>query len=295
MKISIVVPTYNRAETLAKVLPSLLEQDYPDYEILFCDSNSTDETGKILEELSSPKIIHLKGNYRGRGEARNAGLKAAKGEIVLFTDADIIAEPNLLSEHARFHRENPKAAVVGCEVQVNSYREYQEVRKNPEQRRTLHPPSRKELSWLYFLTGNASAARESLMSVGGFDDNFTGYGHEDLELGYRLQRSGLKILYNRLAVNYHWHPVGFAEKCEKMRLAGISTVRFYHKHKDAQIKLKLGWNPLAFLWFAVLSRFPAWVEKKKQLNEKLSPFWQEIILQYCYLSGIQKTLKEGLS
>jgi len=295
MKISIVIPTYNRAETLAKVLPSLLEQDFSDYEVLLADSNSTDETRQLLESLASPKINYLRGNYRGRGEARNAGLNASKGEIVLFTDADIIAEPNLLSEHFRFHQANPKAAVVGCEVQVDSYDEYREVQKNPEKRRTLHPPSRKELSWLYFLTGNASASRESLLTVGGFDDNFTGYGHEDLELGYRLQRSGLKILYNRLAVNYHWHPVGFAEKCEKMRLAGISTVRFYNKHKDTQIKLKLGWNPLAFLWYDALSLFPALVEVKKQQGENLTPFWQEIILQHCYLSGIKKALKDGLN
>ena len=80
-------------------------------------------------------------------------------------------------------------AVVGCEVQVDSYDEYLRKSEHPAQRDPLHPPTRKRLSWLYFLTGNASVRRADLERVGGFDESFTGYGHEDLELGYRLEHA----------------------------------------------------------------------------------------------------------
>ncbi len=114
---------------------------------------------------------------------------------MLFNDADILASPDLLSTHLRRHRERTGIAVVGLEVQVKDLAEYVFKRDHPEARGHLHPPSRKKLSWLYFLTGNASVRRDDLLRVGCFDESFTGYGHEDLELGYRLQQLGIEILY----------------------------------------------------------------------------------------------------
>ena len=152
-----------------------------------------------------------------------------RGEIVLFNDADILASPDLLSTHLRRHRQRTGIAIVGLEVQVKDFAEYEFKRDNPQRRGHLHPPSRKALSWLYFLTGNASVRRADLLRAGGFDESFTGYGHEDLELGYRLQRLGIAILYEPAAVNYHCQAVAYEDQKEKMRLAGRSTARFYRQ------------------------------------------------------------------
>jgi len=292
--ISVVIPTFNRSQTLKVVLPHLAQQTLaPEhYEIILSDSNSTDDTPALLEDLNIPNLRFIRRHNEGRSGARNYGIMEARGNIILFTDADIIADEHLLEEHLEFHRKFPMSAVVGCEVQVDSLEEYEKVRKNYLMRRTLHPPSRKKLSWLYFLTGNASVPREILLEVGMFDESFTGYGHEDLELGYRLQKRGLTIRYNPSAINYHWHPVGFEEKCQKMHLAGRSTVRFYLKHKDPDIKFKLGMNPLSLFLHSIISK-DGWLLNLCRKSVETSHLCSEIVLQYHYLTGLKEALRES--
>jgi glycosyltransferase involved in cell wall biosynthesis len=295
-ELSVVIPTYNRLETLAHVLPTLLEQDLPatQYELLVCDSNSTDGTTEYLAEMRAryPGVRHLPGAYSGRAAARNAGIAAATGAVVLFNDADILASPNLLSTHARRHHEGSRIAVVGLEVQVKDLADYEFKRDHPESRGHLHPPSRKKLSWLYFLTGNASVRRDDLLRAGCFDESFTGYGHEDLELGYRLQREGVEILYEPLAVNYHCQDVGYDDQKEKMRLAGRSTARFYRKHPDFEVMLKLGMTPVSLGAHALLSHLPrvlGYIDRRAA-RSRLA---RELLLQYYYVSGIKEARDAG--
>jgi len=251
------------------------------------DDGSTDRTRDIVRERF-PHAILLEQNHQGPGAARNLGAKRAKGEVLVFTDADIIADVDLLARHAATHAEHKRLiAVVGQEVQVDSLEEYEGVRHVGAERRTLHPDTRKRLSWLYFLTGNASVPREILMQVGLFDEEFTGYGHEDLELGYRLWCHGVPIHYNARAVNFHWHPLSFEERCAKMKLAGVSTMRFYNKHRDFRIKLLLGVNPASQAMHALLARFHPLLRSLQQ-HSATSKLCSELLLQYHYLCGVRE-------
>ncbi len=104
LKISVVIPTYNRLDTLRYVIPALAAQDLraDEFEVIVADSNSNDGTAEYLAEYAkkSPNIRHVPGPYTGRAGARNAGIAAARAPIVLFTDADIIASPDLLTENS---------------------------------------------------------------------------------------------------------------------------------------------------------------------------------------------------
>jgi GT2 family glycosyltransferase len=290
LDLSVVIPTYNRLETLQYVIPSLLAQSIaPErYEIIVADSNSKDGTAEYLS--SQPRVRHLPGSYTGRAGARNAGIAAAAGRIILFNDSDIIASRDLLERHLARH-ERGRSAVVGLEVQVRSYDEYLAKSKARPSRDSLHPPNRKRLSWLYFLTGNASVAKRDLDAVGGFDESFTGYGHEDLELGYRLQTSGVAIVYEPKAVNFHLQDVGFEDQKSKMELAGRSTVRFYRKHPAFVVKLRLGMTPLSLGVHTLLERTPAiraWLERRSATW----PLARTIAYQYHYVTGIKAALSE---
>jgi glycosyltransferase involved in cell wall biosynthesis len=295
LRISVVIPTYNRLDTLQYVIPALLEQDLPaeQYEIVVADSLSTDGTAHYLARMSAtaPRLRHLPGPYTGRASARNAGIAAAAAPLVLFTDADIIASPDLLTRHlARHALPGGPRAVVGLEVQVDSYDDYVRKRAHPSAADELHPRSRKTLDWLYFLTGNASAPRAQLDRVGRFDEDFTGYGHEDLELGYRLKHAGIPLEYEPLAVNYHWHPVPFDQQQGRMELAGKSTVRFYRKHPTFGVQAKLGMTPLSLALHDVVERAPAiksWIEK----NAAKPGFARTLSFQYHYLTGIKAALR----
>jgi glycosyltransferase involved in cell wall biosynthesis len=293
IELSVVIPTYNRVETLRVVLPSLLESDLrPErFEIIVADSNSTDGTAELLRELaaSHPNLRHLPGPYTGRAMARNAGIEASEGNIILFTDSDIIASPDLLSVHLSRHRQESDIAVVGMEVQVDNLDEYERKRTRPTLRRPLHPDSRKRVSWLYFLTGNASVRRSDLQRIGTFDESFTGYGHEDLELGYRLERGGVRIMYEPRAVNYHWQHIPFSEQKEKMKLAGRSTVRFYRKHPDPMVKLRLGMTSFSLRAHSLLSGSGLLDHLEREAAERAGTA-RNIVYQFHYVSGIKEML-----
>ncbi len=167
-------------------------------------------------------------------------------------------------------------------------------------RRPLHPPARRTLSWLYFLTGNASVRRDDLLAIGGFDEDFTGYGHEDLELGYRLAKAGVELRYDASALNYHWHPVGYDEQKGKMELAGVSTVHFYRKHRDPAVMVNLGMTPVSLALHSMLDAATPLrraIERAGASTE--SPrknTWpyvaRQIAYQYHYLNGVKRALRE---
>ena len=294
LRISVVVPTYNRLDTLRHVIPSLAAQDLRrgEFEVIVADSHSTDGTAEYLAAFAErhPFVRHLPGPYTGRASARNAGIEAARGRIVLFTDADIIASPDLLSRHLAHHERPGVRAVVGMEVQVVSYEDYLAKRADRGKRLPLHGEKPKKLSWLYFLTGNASVPKAELDRVGRFDEDFTGYGHEDLELGYRLQHAGVPIVYEPNAVDYHWHPVPWDEQQQKYELAGRSTVRFYRKHPAWDVQLRLGMTPVSLALHDVVDRvapLKAWIE-----NGAGKPgFSRTLSYQYHYLTGVKAALR----
>lgn len=102
MFVSIIIPTYNRAYSIAYTLDSFLKQDYPEeqYEIIVCDNNSTDNVKDIVLEYvkkyGENKIKYMFEGRVGAHYARNSAAKEAKGDILYFTDDDMLAEPDLL-------------------------------------------------------------------------------------------------------------------------------------------------------------------------------------------------------
>ena len=294
MRISVVVPTYNRLDTLRHVIPSLAAQDLRrgEFEVVVADSHSTDGTAEFLAGFARehPFVRHLPGPYTGRASARNAGIAAAAAPVVLFTDADIIASPDLLSRHLAHHDRPGVCAVVGMEVQVDSYDDYLAKRADRARRDPIHGEKPKRLSWLYFLTGNASVPKAELDRVGRFDEDFTGYGHEDLELGYRLQHAGIPIVYEPDAVDYHWHPVPWEEQQQKYELAGRSTVRFYRKHRAFDVQLRLGMTPFSLALHGVVDRvepLKRWIEG----GAHRPGFARTLSYQYHYLTGVKAALR----
>src|SRR6266568_4700806 len=104
MRISVIVATYNRCKLLARTLPALLTQQFPEeeYEVIVVVDGSTDGTLEYLRGLGSYRNLRvLEQANRGQAAAINAGLSAARGEIVLFLDDDIECGPTLIAEHSR--------------------------------------------------------------------------------------------------------------------------------------------------------------------------------------------------
>jgi cellulose synthase/poly-beta-1,6-N-acetylglucosamine synthase-like glycosyltransferase len=108
-RVSIIVPARNEQRNIHEALQSLLGLDYPDYELIVIDDRSEDETGRILDEMAaaSPRLkaIHidtLPRGWLGKNHALWVGSRVATGELFLFTDADIVMEPTLLTRAVAF-------------------------------------------------------------------------------------------------------------------------------------------------------------------------------------------------
>lgn len=99
--ISVVVPTYNRADLIVATIRSLQKQDYDNYEIIVVDDGSTDNTEEVLREIADSRTRYFKKANAERAAARNYGAREAKGDYVNFFDSDDLALPNHLSEAAK--------------------------------------------------------------------------------------------------------------------------------------------------------------------------------------------------
>lgn len=100
MKVSVIIPTYNEEKVILDCLESLGKQSLTDFEIIIVDDGSTDTTPQIVERLTKieKSINLLKQNHKGAGAARNLGVKQAKGEILVFVDADMTFDENFLAK-----------------------------------------------------------------------------------------------------------------------------------------------------------------------------------------------------
>jgi glycosyltransferase involved in cell wall biosynthesis len=116
VKLSVIVPTHNRRELLVQTLPKLFGQDFPsdEWELVIVDDGSTDGTGEFLKRLSPPCAMRIvEQSNRGPAGARNAALKVARGDLVLFLDDDLLCEPQLLRKHAAAHNGGDARVVFG--------------------------------------------------------------------------------------------------------------------------------------------------------------------------------------
>jgi len=124
MKISVIIPTYNRASLLKDVVESLCEQDYShsDFEILIVDNNSMDNTKSVVHDLvlshCDVAIRYIQETRQGDYYARNTGAKVARGKYLLFTDDDALFDINYLSAIVQLFEQYPLVGVVGTRIVI---------------------------------------------------------------------------------------------------------------------------------------------------------------------------------
>jgi glycosyltransferase involved in cell wall biosynthesis len=241
LKVSIVIPVYNRAFMLPQVIDSLLSQTYQEIEIILVDDGSTDSSFEIMKQYQNSRVYALKQANKGPASARNTGIRAATGDVILFMDSDAIAPPDLIYTHATVHQKNSNYIVQGQVVSILDLEE------------AFHMPfTFRNYSRAFFATGNVSVRKTHLQEVQGFDEeNFT-KGWEDLELGLRLRKKGLKVkrLFHK---GFVWHyEANFKESDsihdyfkERYR-EGQAAVTFYRKHPKLSVKL-MTWAGKSFI------------------------------------------------
>src|SRR3989344_1877513 len=112
--VSVIIPSYNHGTALPKCLDSLRTQSFKDFEIIVVDDGSLDNTQSIVEKYiktraSYSQIQYCRISHSGAPAARNAGAKMARGEYLLFADADLILNKDALQKLLNVLRANPQA------------------------------------------------------------------------------------------------------------------------------------------------------------------------------------------
>lgn len=279
MFFSVVIPTYNRLPILQKCLRALEHQDYDSslidgYEIVVVDDGSTDDTINWIEIEKDhlPHVNLFEQNHEGAAIARNLGIDKAQGDWIIFIDSDLVVTSTFLNAHAqsllKAQRKlgHDRIFTYGAVINTANF-------ENP----TSEPYKITDYSAAYFATGNVAIAKKWLEQAGKFDPSFRQYGWEDLELGVRLKKLGLKLIKTPQAVGYHWHPPFNLQQIPKLIdqeiQRGKMGVVFYQKHPTYEVKMMIQMTWIHRLLWGVLSL-------GGRLNEKtMKPLLQWLIDQ----------------
>jgi glycosyltransferase involved in cell wall biosynthesis len=208
--LSVVIPSRDRADVLERSLAAL-ERERPD-EVVVVDDGSLDGTPDLLAANDWVRSVRLSGE--GRSAAKNAGVGAATGDVVLFMDDDVIATPGLVARHAAFHAEHPEQpeALLGHvtwapELEITRHMRWLERGGPLFAYDEIADADNVPFGMLY--TANVSLKRSFLEP---FDTELPIY--EDTELAYRLSKRGLRLRYDPDALGHHFR-VETPERTEK--------------------------------------------------------------------------------
>jgi glycosyltransferase involved in cell wall biosynthesis len=237
MELSVVIPTRDRREILRETLERLAEQrDDAAFEVVVVDDGSSDGTQDAVRALTRdapvPAVL-IEQPSRGPAAGRNRAVAVARAPVCLFLNDDSRPRPGLIARHAAFHRRRPEpeAALLGGIVLPD------EPAPTPFMRwhEALHfgqegIRDRDDAGGARFYTANVSAKVELLRRAGGFDEAFPAAAHEDVDLGLRLERCGLRLAYDPDALVEHCHPIDLAGAIARLRRAGRSLATFTERH-----------------------------------------------------------------
>jgi glycosyltransferase involved in cell wall biosynthesis len=239
IKLSVVIPTYNRAQTLHQALALLAPQAESlsdSAEIIVIDDGSNDDTALVVANSAAGYPVPLLYEYqvnRGPASARNKGVEIARGEKILFLGDDIYAQPGLLQGHLHAYEHlqpDTNLAVLGYvtwnpDLSISPFMQWW------GRQRLRYPPSLEPgfvETWRFY-TCNVSLHRNFMLSVGGFDEAFREAAYEDTEFAFRLSKHGLRLYFFPQALGYHHHLTDLSEVCQQMESAGKSFDLFYSK------------------------------------------------------------------
>lgn len=193
--ISVIVPVYNGEKFLNSCLDALFASDYSNFEVIVVDDGSTDKSAEISRKKGAI-VISSEIRQSGPAAARNLAAKKAKGDILLFIDADVVVKTDTISKIAeRFHNSPEISALFGSYDDAPGEKNFLSQYKNL-QHHFVHQNSNSEAST--FWAGLGAVRRDVFLSVGGFDcKKFAIPSIEDIELGARLRSAGHRIILDK--------------------------------------------------------------------------------------------------
>jgi glycosyltransferase involved in cell wall biosynthesis len=250
-KLSVLLPTYNRVDALARTLNALQNQTLAAdlFEIVVVDDGSSDSTAEFLKDFAGQTVNRfcyaVLADNGGPARARNAGLAMVRCGIVLIIGDDIEPDNSLLEKHLSFHKKYPDGefALLGHvsfpqELTSTSFMHWLEADGRRYFFNYAELQDGEEAKPIFFYTCNVSVKMALLDKSGWFDESFPYASHEDLELGYRLADKGMRLVYDSTARGYHWHTLTIQGIARRVYLMGYSAEIFWQAVSERGSVLK---------------------------------------------------------
>jgi lipopolysaccharide/colanic/teichoic acid biosynthesis glycosyltransferase/GT2 family glycosyltransferase len=227
---SVVIPAYNAGSTLTGCLEALAAQELDPscYEVIVVDNGSSDQTAELARRGGAQVITQSR---RGAAAARNAGIKAARGAIVCFTDADCAPAPDWIS---RITAPLANPAIVGCKGVYRTHQQrlvarFVQVEYEDKYDRLARRPT------IDFVdTYSAAYRRDVLVANGGFDERI--FFVEDQELSFRLASRGYQMVFQPSAIVYHCHSATAAAYWRKKFMIGYWKAQIIRRFPNQGIQ-----------------------------------------------------------
>lgn len=233
IRISVVIPAYNRKEELKNCLESLFRQKHSKdkFEIIVVDDGSTDGTEEYIAQIkgnSKPNVVYLKQKNQGAAVARNTGVKNSRGDYVAFIDSDCVASEDWLTSCiSLLSTSDQHIAGVGGKI-IPGFTNL--VGKGSHLLEFHQYLSEKEKSVRVVPTANLCIRKKVLDEVGYFDNELR--TSQDTELCWRIIKRGYKIIYSPEIVVTHYGINSLRELRKKEIALGRGFVATRKKHKD---------------------------------------------------------------
>jgi glycosyltransferase involved in cell wall biosynthesis len=247
VELTVIIPTRNRCAIVSETLDRLESQAREvACEVIVVDDGSSDDTVAVLERRANEPglaLTLLEQTGLGPATARNRAIAIARAPVCLFIDDDTWPAPGLLARHRDFHARRPEqdAALLGhvglpaepapspfMRWLADMHLGFSEI-ADPE-----------DVGGRHFFSGNVSAKTEFVRAAGGFDEEFPHAGHEDIDLGMRLEARGMRLVYDADALVEHYHPVDLSGTLARMNQSGRSLALMAERHPDRAVPRRPG-------------------------------------------------------
>jgi len=267
LRVSVIVPTFNRLEKLKTAIRSLKRQTCPaeSIEIIVVDDGSTDGTLNWLTKAADeiPNLRVLTQEHAGPAVARNLAADIAEGDILLFVGDDIIASEHLVETHLKvFQRMGANVAVQGAVQLAASVQKTRFVRyladKSAAQSQLNDATPAGALPPGIFYTGNCAIPKKLLEDGGGFPTDVVYY--DDTYVGWLLQKGGASIIYEPRAEAFHDHTQTLDEFLIRQKQAGKDAAVLSLRHPELRKLLRVD---------QTVALEGSWVESAKKLIKRV--------------------------
>ena len=277
--VSIVIPTRRRWDILRLTLAALTAQTEQGFETIVV----ADGTDQEVPALPGVRVVQQE--HAGPGAARNRGVAVSTKPLVLFIGDDMIPRPGFVAAHVERHVRAPDDAVAV----LGRIHWHPDVRRDRLHRwldwsgalfdyRLLELQGDEEAGWPRFYSSNVSMKRALFVAAGGFDPDFV-FDYEDLDFGYRLGQSGMRLLYDPAAAVDHLHPYDWEAVERRYRSRAGAEQLMAAKHGwfepwfRGQIEQAEREPPVSRLWTVAVDYVPPRPGRVRRAVERRANRW----------------------